>query len=222
MEDMIGAAMRRGEQITPEKLYAWEKGAQKNRSLGQTSGSRLVTQRGQNLEVAGKLLDDLEKTNRALDYSDVQFAGALEKWKNGQLNDPTFTEYMTQRADALFVLANAFKQNGVTDKSIEIEEEAFRPTLSPKAFAGWVNAQRRALNSAANTFNRDYGATTAQVETFPAGQGGAPTPAAPKPTFDSSKAERLSSDNNLAVKQYNALKSGQYYYTPDGVLKQKR
>ena len=90
---------------------------------------------------------------------------------------------MTQRADSLFILGNALKQNGLTDKSIEIEEEAFHPTLSPRAFDGWFNTQIRALNRASSEMAEDYGYEMEQAASFPAGQGGAPTAENPVATM---------------------------------------
>ncbi len=144
----------------------------KTASTARTAGGRLTVARKQNIVTAFGLLDDLEKTNQKLDYSPAKFVGMVEKWKNGQLNDPVFTEYMTQRADTLFVLGNALKQNGLTDKAIEVEEEAFTPTLSPKAFKGWVNSQRRALNRAAKEMGTDFGYDIPQADVTEAGVGG--------------------------------------------------
>lgn len=141
-------------------------------STGRTAGSRLVLARKQNIEGSMQLLSDMEKTNDKLNYSDVEFIGKLEKFKNGQLNDPIFIEFMTQRADSLFQLANALKQNGVTDKSIEVEEEAFRPTLAPKAFKAWLNVQKRALNKAAEEMNKDYGFDMSETPALEPGIGG--------------------------------------------------
>jgi hypothetical protein len=181
MEGALKVATDQGVPITPDFMRSAEFESAKNVTTGRSAGSRLVVARKQNIEQASGLLDDLQKTNQTLDYSDVQFAALVDKWSKGQLQDPVFTEYMAQRADALFVLGNAFKQNGLTDKSIEIEEEAFRPTLAPKAFAGWVNAQKRALNRAANEMEKDYKYTMKQDAVFEAGQGGAPSASQPVP-----------------------------------------
>lgn len=181
-----GAALseQSGQTFGPKEAWSAEFNAVKNRATGSTAGGRATIARKQNIEAAFGLLKDMEKTAAKLDYSDAKFIGSMERWKNGQLNDPLFTEYMTQRADSLFVLGNALKQNGLTDKSIEVEEEAYNPTLSPKAFKGWYNSQLRALNRAANEMNRDFGYEIHTMPTFPAGQGGAPTPQNPVPTVE--------------------------------------
>lgn len=181
MEAAAEVAEQRGTPFGPDEARAAEFNSVKNRATGSSGGSRLVIARKQNIEAANGLLADLDKTAQKLDYSDIKLAGMLEKFKNGQLNDPVYTEYMTQRADALFVLANALKQNGVTDKSIEVEEEAFTPTLSGTAFKGWLNTQRRALNRSAAEMQKDYKFNMEQQPVFDAGQGGAPTGAQPVP-----------------------------------------
>ena len=161
-----------GKPFTPKKMREYEFEAVRNKTIGRTAGSRLVVARKQNIKAAFELLDDMKKTQKQLKYSDVRFLGALQKFKNRQLNDPIFTEYMTQRADALFVLGNALKQNGLTDKSIEVEEEAADATLSPRAFDAWYNTQLRALNRAAAEIGEDYKYDIPQAKTFPPGQGG--------------------------------------------------
>jgi len=175
-------ASESGNPWTVQGLYDMEFQAQKNRSTGRTSGSRLVIARKQNIAAASGLLEDMKITSDKLNYPDIKFIGVLEKWKNGQLNDPIFTEYMTQRADALFVLGNALKQNGLTDKSIEVEEEAASPVLSPRAFDAWYNTQLRALNRAADEINKDYQYGLSMSPVFPAGQGGRPTDKNPEPS----------------------------------------
>jgi hypothetical protein len=166
-------AAEQGHPLTVEDLRNMEFEAVKNRATGQAAGSRLVIARKQNIEAASGLLADLKETSKKLNYSPVKFVAQIDKWKKGQLNDPVLTEYMTQRADALFVLGNALKQNGLTDKSIEVEEEAYNPTLSPEAFNGWYNAQMRALNRAAQEINKDYKYGIPTPSTVPAGKGGA-------------------------------------------------
>lgn len=180
-EQAAALAASQGKPWTVEDAYDFEFNSQKNSSLGRTSGSRLVVARKQNIETGFELLDDMEKTGESLNYSDVKFQGALEKFMKGTLNDPKFTEYMTQRADALFVLGNALKQNGITDKAIEVEEEAANPTMSPRALKAWINTQRRALNRAAKEIQKDYKYDMTNVETVPAGQGGVAQPAAVPP-----------------------------------------
>ena len=172
-EAAAAKAAENGKPLTVEDLRDMEFQAVKNRATGQSAGSRLTVQRKQNIEAAYGLLDDLKATSKKLDYSPARFVAEIDRFIKGQSNDPILTEYMTQRADALFVLGNALKQNGLTDKSIEVEEEAATPTLSPQAFEAWYNTQLRALNRAAKEMNTDYKYGIPTVPTVPAGKGGA-------------------------------------------------
>jgi len=182
-ESAARRAKEKGEDLTPEKMRAMEFQAQKNRSTGAAAGSRLVIGRKQNITAAVGILDDLQVTSHKLNYSPIKFKAAFERFQKDQTGDPIFTEYMAQRADSLFILGNALKQNGLTDKSIEIEEEAFRPTLSGAAFDAWLNTQRRAINRAAEEMNEDYRFGLTTTPTYPAGQGGAPTRENPIPSI---------------------------------------
>jgi hypothetical protein len=214
LEGAANFAEQNGQPFGLDEIRKAEFNAVKNRATGQTAGNRLTLARKQNIEAANGLLKDLRVTAQKLDYSPARFIGNLEKWKNGQLNDPVFTEYMTQRADSLFILGNALKQNGLTDKSIEVEEEAFSPTLSPKAFDAWYNTQLRALNRAAKEMNTDFGFNIEEQPTFPAGQGGAPTPQNPTRTLEGQPREVTTQAD------YDNLPSGAIYIE-DGVQYRK-
>ena len=217
MLDAYEAAAQRasenGEPLSVEDLYDFEFRAVGNRATGQSSGSRLVLARKQNIEAANGLLADLKATSKKLDYSPVKFIASLDKFQKGQLQDPIFIEYMTQRADALFILGNALKQNGLTDKSIEVEEEAFSPTLSPQAFDAWYNTQLRALNRAAEEMNADFKYGISQSPTFPAGQGGAPTAENPVPTMpeEQEAAQSMGRQTISSQAEFDALPSGSTY-----------
>lgn len=185
-----------------EQARAMEFEGVKNRATGSSAGSRLSIARKQNVNTAFELLDDMEKTGEKLSYSDAKFAGVLEKFARGQVNDPVLTEYMTQRADSLFVLAAALKQNGVTDKSIQVEEEALHPTMSPRALKAWVNTQRRALNRIVKEMNTDYKYGGETVPVYPAGQGGAPTPENPEKGMMDSEHGGVPADIQKLLDQY--------------------
>jgi hypothetical protein len=111
----------------------------------QLLGNQAFRSRGMTLEIVPDLLNNVKKAGEKLKYSEVQFIGKIEQWKNGQLNDPDFIEYMTQRNDVILTLANVMRGAGATDQSQKLEEEAFRPTLAPKALDGWVNGQLKAV-----------------------------------------------------------------------------
>ena len=143
-------------------------------SKGRTAGGTQMITRKENVNQSLKLLDDMEVTGDKLNYNDNKWVAQLESWKKGVNQDSILTEYLTQRADALFKLSGALKLNGVTDKSIQVEEEANHPTLSPKALKGWLNAQRRALNQASAEMKKDFNYyDMQQVPTAEPGTGGA-------------------------------------------------
>ena len=104
------------------------------------------------------MLDTVAASGKALNYSDAQFVGKMQQWKNGQLNDPAFTRYMTQRNDALLSMAGAFRGNNVTDLATQLEEEAAKPTMSPRAIDAWVNAHKDVLAPTLD-FYRHYAIT---------------------------------------------------------------
>ncbi len=156
-EAAASAADKMGNPLTVDRLKQMEFDAVKNRKTGSTAGGRLVISRAQNIESGQELLKEMKHTSKKLNFSNIKWKGSLEKWKKGKLNDPVFAEYMTQRADALFVITAAMKMNGVTDKAIEVEEEAFPIESSPRAFNAWYKTQMRALNRAGKLMNRDFG-----------------------------------------------------------------
>lgn len=182
-------AAKNGTPLSVADLHRMEYRATENRKKGSTAASAKMLNRKQNLKTGMTLLTNLTKTANAMDYSHIKFIGKLQSFRKGQLNDPVFTEYMSQRADALFVLTAAMKQNGVTDKAIEIEMEAAPDTMSPKAFAGWVNAQMTALNESAERLNEDFGYGIQLQPIYPAGQGGLPSESNPVPRVPGAASE---------------------------------
>jgi hypothetical protein len=160
MLDAIEAAATEAEKqglpFDPDDLRAYEFQAQKNQSTGRTAGSRMVIARKENIDTADKLIGRMQETAKQLDFSDVKIAAIADKWVKGQMQDPVLSRYMTQRADALFALGNALKQNGLTDKAIQIEEEAAHPTVSPAAFDAWFKVQKEALSDARQEMEKDY------------------------------------------------------------------
>jgi hypothetical protein len=107
----------------------------------QLLGNQAFRTRGMNLEVLPGMLKSVADAGKALKYNDVQFLGKLDKWQKGQLNDPAFVNYMTQRNDIILRLASVMRGASATDQSQRLEEEAFKPTLSPQALDGWLQAQ---------------------------------------------------------------------------------
>jgi len=146
-----------GQPLTIDKLRKMDFEATKNRRTGATAGGRLTRARAQNIESGMELLQEMKVTANNLDFSNIKLKGKFEAWKKGQLNDPVLAEYMTQRADSLFIITSAMKMNGVTDKAIEIEEEAFPVESSPRVFNAWFRTQMRGLARTGRLMNRDYG-----------------------------------------------------------------
>jgi hypothetical protein len=218
--DALEAAAAKAEELgtpyTPQKMRDFEFEAVRSRATGRTAGGRLTIARKQNIKAAVGLLKDMKTTAHKLNYSDFQLVGVLQKWKKGQLNDPIFTEYMTQRSDALFALGAALKQSGVTDKSIEVEEEAARPTMSGKAFDAWHNTQMRALQRASEEMAEDFKFEFEEIETVPPGRGGRPLPELTEPTpravvAPQAALDALSANPNM-IDQFVA----KYGYRPEG------
>jgi len=96
-------------------------------------------------EALPTVLENVREAGKKLKYSDVAFVGKLQGFMKGQLNDPEFVDYMTQRNDALLSIANVMRGVGMSDKATEMEEQASHPTMSPRAMDAWVNAQQKSL-----------------------------------------------------------------------------
>ena len=192
-----------GIEFDPQKAM---KDAAQARSFGRTAGGSKMLLRAENIESGQELLGEMKVTIGKLNYPKEKFAGAIEQWKQGQLNDPVFTEYMNQRADALFVLSNALKQNGVTDKSLEIEAEVAAKTMDPEAFGAYFNTQMRALNRAGKLMNRDLGYKIPEGKTVAPGTGG---------KSSESKVVKSKAD-------YDALQPGDQYIDTDNKVYTKK
>lgn len=133
------------------------------------------------IEMMPEILQNVVTAGKKVNFSDAQFVGAVEKFAKGQMNDPDFVNYMTQRNDALLTLAGVMRGNGATDMSTRMETEAYHPTLSPTALDGWMNAQMTALKprlrNAHEVLRTPSAATPAPATPAPA----APTPVKPTP-----------------------------------------
>lgn len=99
------------------------------------------------------LIDKVVESGKKLDYSDTQFLGRIEKWKNGQLNDPQFIDYMVKRNDAMLELVQVLRNGGITDQAHKAEMEISNPTMSPKALEAWGKAQVEALDIRTKRFS---------------------------------------------------------------------
>lgn len=96
-------------------------------------------------ETLPTVLENVRAAGKKLNYSDVAFFGKMDAWKKGQLNDPDFVSYMTQRNDALLSIANVMRGVGMSDKATEMEEQASNPNMSPRAVDAWADAQQKSL-----------------------------------------------------------------------------
>ena len=103
-------------------------------------------------EMIPDLLKKTVETGKKLKYSDVQFVGAVQRWRNGQLNDPVLTKYMTLRNDQLLTIGGVMRQNGMTDMAQRLEEEAAKPTMSPRALDGWLEGQLESIDPRLNFY----------------------------------------------------------------------
>ena len=125
--------------------------ADPNANLSVLSGqSRLMTnptyqQKVMLAEALPEVMSNMVEAGKKLNYSDIKVVGAMEAWRNGQLNDPAMTSYMVQRNDALMSIANVMRGVGMTDQAHRAETEVSSPTMSPKALDAWLEAQNKAL-----------------------------------------------------------------------------
>lgn len=123
------------------------------------------------IEMMPEILQNIVTAGKKVNFSDSQFVGAVEKFAKGQMNDPDFVNYMTQRNDGLLTLAGVMRGNGATDMSTKMENEAYHPTLSPSALDGWMTAQMKALEprlrNAATILRTPAAAATAPAKSTP-------------------------------------------------------
>jgi len=103
------------------------------------------------------VLKSLEEAGSALDFPTVEFAGKLQAFKDGQLNDPKFIRYMTFRNDAIIAIARAIRGGVPSDVTMKLEEEAMRPTMPPAALKAYVDAQMEVFKPRMEEFEKIYG-----------------------------------------------------------------
>lgn len=132
-------------------------------------------------EAMPTILSHMTSLGKALDngtgYSDNKTVGFMQKWMNGEWNDPAYTEYMTVRNDALMKIASLMRGQGMSDQAHSAEVEAASPTLSPLALDGWYRGQMASLkpylDQAQKVGHHGEAATRANI----AAHGGAPVAA---------------------------------------------
>ncbi len=91
------------------------------------------------------ILSHMTTLGKAVGYSDNATVGKMQKWMNGEFNDPAYTEYMSVRNDALMKIASLMRGAGMSDQAHSAEVEAASPTLSPLALDAWYKGQMASL-----------------------------------------------------------------------------
>ncbi len=109
------------------------------------------------IEALPQVLTNMVEAGKKLNYSNVKFIGAVEQWKNKQLNDPDFVKYMAFRNDALLSIASVMRGTGATDQAHRVEMEASSPTLPPAALEAWLEAQQESLAPRIEQYRKIYG-----------------------------------------------------------------
>lgn len=134
------------------------------------------------METIPVMLDKLTAAGKTLNYSDVDFAGKVEQWKNGQLNDPALGKYMAYRNDLVQRLAYTMRGVGMSDKAIELEEKALKQNASPQYLEAWAEGQKDMVDTQIEATRRASLRGGAPGTTRKAGQptgGNSSSPAAP-------------------------------------------
>ena len=134
------------------------------------------------LETIPVMLDKLTAAGKALNYSDVDFAGKVEQFKNGQLNDPALGKYLGYRNDLVQRLAYTMRGVGMSDKAIELEEKALKQNASPGYLEAWAESQKDMVDTQIEATRRASLRGGAPGSTRSRGQstgGNSTTPAAP-------------------------------------------
>lgn len=114
-----------------------------------------------------EILGKVTEAGKKLNYSNVQFIGKLEAWKNGQLNEPDFVKYMTLRNDALLSIAGVMRGVGATDQAHRVEVEAAAATMSPQALDAWMEGQMESLKPRLEQYNKIYNRKQGQTNQHP-------------------------------------------------------
>lgn len=91
------------------------------------------------------VLEEMVEAGKAVDFSNIKLVGRAQKVLLQEMNDPDFTKYMTLRNDSMQTIAAIMRMVGMSDKAVELEEEAAAPTMSPRALEAWLDAQMTAL-----------------------------------------------------------------------------
>lgn len=104
-----------------------------------------LRQKMMNAEVLPEVMENMVNAGKKVDLSHLKVAAQLEAWGKGQLNDPDWVEYLTQRNDALMMIASTMRGVGMTDQAHRVEIEAASPTMDGPALDGWLHGQMQSL-----------------------------------------------------------------------------
>lgn len=127
-----------------DQLYQQDPGLDFNamHSGANLQANATFQQRQTALESIPIMVDKLVAAGKKLGYNDVDFAGKIEQWKNGQLNDPALSSYMAYRNDLVQRLAYTMRGVNMSDKATELEEKALKMNAPPGALETWGAAQK--------------------------------------------------------------------------------
>lgn len=141
------------------------------------AASPAAQQKGMLIQAVPTLLTNVRDAGKKLNFSDAQFVGKLQAFTNGQLNDPNFASYMSQRNDAMQTLAQVMSGVGATDMRTKMESDAAPKTMSPRAWDGWYQGQVAAIRPRIQSYEQkglvDKG-TTAALDAAASGAASAP------------------------------------------------
>lgn len=163
--------------------------------LGRNAGFR---QKAMVAEVLPEIMQNMVDSGKKIGFSDVKTIGKMQAWVKGELNDPAYTEYMTQRNDALMTIAGVMRGLGMTDQAHRAEIEVSAPTMSPDALDAWMRGQMKSLEPRLK-INR----TITRSDR-------------PEPGASATAPQRIANDAD-----YNALPSGATFIAPDGSTRKK-
>lgn len=163
-------------------------------------------QRAMVAETLPEIMTNMVESGKKLGFSDIKTLGKMQAWVKGETNDPQYTEYMTQRNDALMTIASVMRGVGMTDQAHRAEIEVSAPTMSPRALDAWYAGQMKSLEPRLK-LNRAI-----------LNKGESNTPA------KDASAENGSPKTPTQIKDaagYSALPSGAEYLDPNGVKRRK-
>lgn len=110
------------------------------------AGNPAAQQKAMLLEAMPSIVGQVRDAGKKMKFNDLEWAGRVQAWAKGKYNDKDFTNYMTQRNDAMLTLAQVMSGVGASDMRVRMEAEAAPKTMSPRAFDGWYDAQMSALH----------------------------------------------------------------------------